>query len=121
MSVESALGRRLDPPEPVSLRVAFAIFWGIDAIAATLFFLVPYANELNPVTVLFYHVFGLPGVLLAAASYAAVIVVIGHVLSKPLDSLFLALVAVLYFLFATNNVILLALGEPLPDFLGLAV
>ncbi|THE66650.1 hypothetical protein D8Y22_00510 [Salinadaptatus halalkaliphilus] len=115
MTVEAPLERRVDPPDPVTLRVAFAILWGIDAIAATLFFLVPYATELNPVTVLFYQVFGLPGVVLAAASYAAVIVVIGHVLSKPFDSLFVAIMVLLYFLLATNNVLLLLLGETLPD------
>lgn len=118
MSVQSSLSSKLDPPESISLRVAFVVFWAIDAVAATLFFLVPYATELNPVTVFFYQVFGLPGVVLAAACYAAVVIAIGHVLTDPLDVRFVALMVILYLLLATNNVLLLVIGDPLPELLG---
>lgn len=121
MSVASSIGNRIDPPESVGLRAAFFVFWGIDAVAATLFFLVPYASELNPVTVFFYQVFGLPGVVLAAACYAAVVMLIGNFLSDPMDVRFVGLVVILYALFVTNNVLLLLLGEPLPDLLGVGV
>ncbi|ELZ21729.1 hypothetical protein C477_05284 [Haloterrigena salina JCM 13891] len=119
MSVQTSLGKRLDPPDSVGIRFAFLTLWGIDAVAATLFFLVPYASELNPVTVFFYHLFGLPGVLLAAACYAAVVMLIGHVLSDPMDVRFVAIIVGLYVLFAANNLLLLVYREPLPELLGL--
>ncbi|MDQ2050367.1 hypothetical protein RBH26_07695 [Natronolimnohabitans sp. A-GB9] len=119
MAVRTSLGRKLDPPDAIGLRVAFFVFWAIDAIAATLFFLVPYATELNPVTVLFYQVLGLPGVVLAAVCYAGIIVVIGHVLSDPMDVRFAALMVLLYAVFALNNVLLLVFREPLLGLLGL--
>ncbi|AXR77021.1 hypothetical protein AArcMg_3025 [Natrarchaeobaculum sulfurireducens] len=89
------------------MRSAFFALWAIDLVAATLFFLVPYANELNPVTVLLYDLFGLPGVALAAVGYAGIVVTIGHYLSEPLDRLFVAAVVALYVVFVINNVILL--------------
>lgn len=101
------------------MRLAFFVLWGIDATAATLFFLVPYASELNPVTVFFYHLVGLPGVVIAAACYAAIVMLIGHFLSDPMDVRFVAIVVGLYVLFAANNVLLLAFREPLPELLGL--
>ena len=121
MSVATSLGNRLDPPASVGLRVAFFVFWGLDAIAATLFFLVPHATELNPVTVFFYQLFGLPGVALAAVCYAAIVIVIGHVLSDPLDVSFVGVVVLLYITFVANNYLLLVLGEPLLELLGLGL
>jgi hypothetical protein len=98
---------RLDPPATRRLRVAFFALWFVDLVAAALFFLVPYATELNPITVRCYELFGLPGVVLAASCYAGVVVVIGNALSEPLDGRFVALVVVLYALLALNNVPLL--------------
>ncbi|GAB3663670.1 hypothetical protein [Halopiger thermotolerans] len=96
-----------DPPGSRRLRLAFAALWTVDLIAAACFFLVPYASELNPVTVFFYDLFGLAGVALAACSYAAIVVVVGNVLSDPLDSRFVGGVIALYAAFALNNVALL--------------
>ncbi|MXV62665.1 hypothetical protein GS429_11430 [Natronorubrum sp. JWXQ-INN-674] len=118
MAVESVLENKLDPPGTVRLRVAFLLLWGIDVIAATLFFLVPYATELNPVTVFFYGLFGLPGVALAATGYALIVVAIGHVLPEPLDSRFVAVVVLMYVLFAANNIPLLLYAESLPELLA---
>ncbi len=97
----------LDPPGSVPLRASFVALWSIDLVAATLFFVVPYADELNPVTVMFYELFGLPGVALAAVGYAGIVVTIGHYLSEPLDRQFVAAVVALYVVFVINNVILL--------------
>ncbi|WP_090507970.1 hypothetical protein [Natronorubrum sediminis] len=118
MEVGSFRKRAPDPPNSVGLRITFFVLWAMDTIAATLFFVVPHATELNPVTVFFYHVFGLPGVVLAAACYAALVVFIGHILSDPLDIKFVGLVVLLYIVFVTNNVLLLVFHEPLPEFLG---
>jgi hypothetical protein len=98
---------RLDPPGTRRLRLAFLTLWFVDLVAAALFFLVPYATELNPITVQCYELFGLPGVVFAASCYAAVVVGIGHVLSEPLDGRFVVLMIVLYALLALNNVPLL--------------
>ena len=119
MAAENVRKRYLDPPDSVGLRVSFFVLWAIDAVAATLFFLVPYATELNPVTVFFYHVVGLPGVVLAAACYAALVVVIGHILSDPMDIRFIGIVVLLYVGFVTNNILLLVFHEPLPELLGI--
>ena len=120
MAAPTSLERKLDPPESVGLRVAFLVLWTIDVVAATLFFLVPYATELNPVTVFFYGVFGLPGVVLAGLCYAALVVVIARVLSDPMDVRFVALVVVLYVTFAANNIVLLLFEDPLlQNLLGL--
>ena len=100
-----------DPPRSSSLRIAFLGLWLVDTVAATLFFVLPEPTELNPVTVYFYDLFGLPGVVLAATSYAAVVIGVGHVLSDPADNRFLGLVVALYFAFVTNNVVLLTLGR----------
>ncbi|WP_436346205.1 hypothetical protein [Natronorubrum sp. FCH18a] len=118
MAAETFHKRSLDPPNSVSLRAAFLVLWTIDAVAATLFFLVPYATELNPVTVFFYQLIGLPGVLLAALCYAGLVVAIGHVLSDPMDIRFVGIVVALYLLFVTNNILLLLFREPLPELIG---
>ncbi|ELY64646.1 hypothetical protein [Natronococcus jeotgali] len=104
-------GIDLDPPGSVGTRVAFFVLWGIDMVAATLFFVVPYATELNPVTVRFYELFGLPGVPLAAICYAGAVVAIGHLLSDPIDRRFVGAVVFAYLVFATNNVVLLLSGR----------
>jgi len=107
------LESRLDPPGTPGLRAAFGGVWFIDLVATLLFFTVPYADELNPVTVFLYDIFGLVGVVIAAVSYAALVVGIGHLLSRPLDTGFVALMLGLYALFASNNVVLLVSREPL--------
>ncbi len=107
------LESRLDPPGTVRLRAAFVGVWFVDLVATILFFMVPYAHELNPITVFLYDVFGLVGVVIAAVSYAAFVVGIGHLLSRPLDTAFVALMVALYALFASNNIMLLVSREPL--------
>lgn len=103
----------LGRPGPISLRAAFFGVWFVDLVATIGFFVVPYATELNPVTVFLYGVFGLPGVVLAAVSYAGLVVAIGYVLPRPLDVSFVASAVVLYTAFATSNVALLLFREPL--------
>lgn len=100
-----------DPPGSLSLRVAFLALWFVDMVAAGLFFVLPEPTELNPVTVFFFELFGLAGVVLAASCYAAAVIVIGHVLSDPVDSRFLAAVVALYLALVVNNVALLAFGR----------
>ncbi|WP_247003591.1 hypothetical protein [Halosolutus gelatinilyticus] len=119
MSATSDLPIRLDPPGSASLRATFLALWFVDAIAATLFFVVPYASELNPVTVLFYQAFGLPGVPLAAACYAAIVIAIGNLLSNPLDVRFVAAMIGIYALLVTNNVLLLLFRNSVPQLFGL--
>lgn len=119
MTAERSFERKLDPPGSVGLRLTFLLLWGIDVVAATLFFLVPYASELNPVTVFFYGVFGLPGVALAALCYAAIVVAIGHLLSDPIDERFVAAMVVVYLALAANNILLLLFQNPLPELLGI--
>ncbi|WP_265109517.1 hypothetical protein [Halosolutus halophilus] len=119
MTAARTLESHLDPPGTVGLRLAFVTLWGIDMVAATMFFLVPYATELNPVTVFFYGIFGLPGVALAALCYAAIVVAIGHVLSDPIDGRFVATVVVVYLALVANNLLLLLFRNPVPELLGI--
>lgn len=102
-----------DPPGTPRIRLAFFGAWFVDLIATLGFFLVPYASELNPVTVFLHGLFGLYGVVLAALVYAVLVVVIGHLLSNPIDAGFVFVVAALYAFFASNNVVLLVSGEAL--------
>ncbi|AGB39688.1 hypothetical protein [Natronococcus occultus] len=104
-------GIDLDPPGSIGMRAMFFVLWGIDMVAATLFFLVPYATELNPVTVWFYEQFGLGGVPIAAICYAGLVVAIGHYLSEPIDRRFVGAMVVVYFVLVTNNVVLLLSGD----------
>lgn len=109
----------LDPPHSFHLRAAFVVLWFVDTVAASLFFVLPEPNELNPVTVVFHDLLGLPGVALAASIYATIVLVVGHLLSDPADDRFLSVVVAMYAAFATNNVALLAFGEaPLGDLLA---
>lgn len=108
----TAFGGELDPPGTRPLRTAFLVLWLTDLVVASLFFRLPYAQELNPITVRSYEVLGLPGVTLAAAGYAVVVLAVGHVLSDPWDVRFLGGVNVLYAIFAINNVPLVLFGEP---------
>lgn len=103
-------GIGLDPPGSIGMRAAFFVLWGVDMVAATLFFLVPYATELNPVTVWFYGQFGLLGVPVAAICYAVLVVAIGHYLSEPIDRRFVVAMVALYLVLVTNNVVLLLSG-----------
>ncbi|TMT85372.1 hypothetical protein E2L06_01645 [Haloterrigena sp. H1] len=109
----SDLENRVDPPGTLGLRAAFVGVWFVDLVATLLFFTVPYADELNPVTVFLHDLFGLVGVVIAAVGYAAFVIGIGHLLSRPLDTGFVALMVGLYALFASNNVVLLVSREPL--------
>ncbi|MDS0478607.1 hypothetical protein [Natrinema sp. 1APR25-10V2] len=104
---------RFDLPGTTGLRATFFSFWFIDLVATVLFFVVPYATEINPVTVFLHDIFGLAGVVLAALIYAGFVIGIGYVLSKPFDIAFVTTVVVLYALFASNNVVLLLSREPL--------
>lgn len=111
MNVLSDFETDLDPPGSLGLRLAFLTLWGIDMVAATLFFLVPYATELNPITVLFYGLFGLPGVALAAMCYAVIVIGLGHVLSDPIDRRFIGVMIAVYLTLVVNNVFLLLFRE----------
>lgn len=113
MTIESVFGVTVKRPGSVRLRRAFLAAWFVDLVATILFFLVPYAYEVNPVTVFFYGLFGLPGVVLAGVSYAGLVVVIGHFLSNPFDGRFVGVAVSLYTVFATNNIILLLFRTPL--------
>ncbi|WP_254532325.1 hypothetical protein [Natrinema gelatinilyticum] len=113
MKTETAIGIRLKKPATQSLRYAFGILWLTDLIATLFLFLVPYATELNPLTTHLYNAVGLPGVILAGTAYAGLVVVAGHLLSKPVDSLFVLGVISVYAVCATNNVILLLFRRPL--------
>ena len=113
MTNTASFGIELDRPGTARLRAAFFSVWFVDLVATVLFFTVPYAYEINPVTVLLYDLFGLVGVVIAALIYAGVVVGIGYVLSRPLDIAFVATVAGCYALFASNNIVLLVSREPL--------
>lgn len=104
---------RLDPPNSRRLRQSFHLLWIVDMATAIGLILVPYASELNPVTVYLYGLFGFPGVALAAACYAATVVAVGHYLSHPVDLLFLIAVVSMYLFFVFNNVIVLAFDQTL--------
>lgn len=108
----TAFGIELDPPGSRRLRLSFLALWLVDVIVATLFFEVPYAEELNPVTVLSYQAIGTPGVALAATCYAGIVVALGHALSDPWDCRFVGVVSVMYAAFAINNVPLILFGRP---------
>ncbi|WP_408959683.1 hypothetical protein [Natrinema sp. 74] len=113
MGHEPSFERRVDPPGTIRLRAAFFGVWFVDLVATILFFSVPYASELNPVTVFLHELFGVAGVVLAALIYAGFVVAIGNVLSRPLDVGFVTAIVVLYALFASHNVVLLVFQRPL--------
>lgn len=99
---------RLDPPNSRHLRLSFHLLWLLDMMTAVLLILVPYAKELNPVTVFLYDLFGYPGVALTAVTYAVVVMAVGHYLSHPIDLTFLISTVGMYLFFVFNNVIVLA-------------
>lgn len=113
MSVETSHALNLNRPGGPRLRKAFFVVWMLDLVATMQLFLVPYARELNPLTVLLYESIGLSGVVLAAVSYAAIIVTLGYVLSRPFDVSFVTAVVSCYAFFAGNNLALLLFREPL--------
>lgn len=115
MKTTTAVGARADGPINGPLRVTFGAAWLVDLAATVGVFLVPYATELNPLTTLLYHAVGIPGVLLAGSLYAGVVAAAGHLLSKPLDGLFLAGVTAAYAICAANNVVLLVSGTPVVE------
>lgn len=100
----------IDPPGSRQARMGFLSLWVIDLIAAILFFVVPYAYEVNPVTVIFYLRFGSLGVVIAASLYAFLIMTIGNFIRDPWDGRFLYIVILLYILIVFNNVVLLLFG-----------
>ncbi|QFU81521.1 hypothetical protein [Natronorubrum aibiense] len=104
-------GVALNRPANSPIRISFGLFWLVDLVATVFLFLVPYATELNPITTTFYAAIGLPGVVLAGSIYAAVVVLIGHYLSKPYDALFATGAVLVYAFCASNNVILLMSGQ----------
>lgn len=109
----ASLGIELDRPGTARLRAAFFSVWFVDLVATVLFFTVPYAYELNPVTVFLHDLLGLPGVVLAGLIYAGFVIGIGYVLSRPFDVAFVATIVGCYALFASNNIVLLVSREPL--------
>lgn len=115
MNPTNPVAVRLDRPTNRPLRLAFGTAWLVDLVATVFLFVVPYASELNPITRVFYDAIGLPGVLLAGSVYAAVVVLTGHLLSKPIDGLFVAGTASVYAVCATNNVVLLVSREPIVE------
>ncbi|GAB7017412.1 hypothetical protein [Halostagnicola bangensis] len=115
MSVETVPSLRSNRPGGSRLRLAFFITWFADLVASVHLFLVPYAHELNPITVMFYEFIGLPGVVLAAVTYAVVIIAVGYVLSSPFDVGFVTIIVSAYAFFASNNIVLLVFREPLLD------
>ncbi|WP_226040179.1 hypothetical protein [Natrinema sp. DC36] len=109
----ASFGIELKRPGTTRLRAAFFSVWFVDLVATVLFFTVPYAYEINPVTVFLHDLFGIAGVVFAALIYASFVLLIGYVLSTPLDIAFVATIVGMYALFASNNVVLLVSREPL--------
>jgi hypothetical protein len=85
----------------------FWVLWAADLVATVAFFVVPSLREVVPITVALYGLFGIPGVVLAAASYAAVVVAISRFLPAPRDADFVAAVVLLYAVFVVHNFVLL--------------
>lgn len=113
MIIERLFQFRPDPPNSGRLRRSFHVLWILDMTTAVFLILVPYASEVNPVTVFLYGLFGYPGVVLAAGLYATVVVAVGHFLSHPADLTFLVGVVVLYVYLVFNNVVVLAFEQTL--------
>lgn len=111
MPVETFARPSTDTTRALSLRVVFLVLWLVDAVTASLFFVVPNGTELNPVTVLFHDLAGIPGVALAALVYATIVIVVEKILSNPLDRLFMVAVVTAYVVLVGNNVAVLAVGS----------
>jgi hypothetical protein len=93
------------------LWLAFGTGWALDLVATVWFFSVPTVTELHPVTLFLYGVAGVPGVLLAGVSYAAVVVVAVRTLPRPWGFDLLLLATLSYGLFAVHNYVLLLGGR----------
>jgi hypothetical protein len=93
------------------LWLAFAAVWALDLVATVWFFFVPTVTELHPVTVFLYGVAGVPGVLFAGVSYAAIVVVAVRALSRPRGFDLLLLATLSYGLFVVHNYVLLLGGR----------
>lgn len=104
---------RVDPPDSQRLLRSFYLLWFVDMCTAALLILLPHASELNPVTVFFYMQFGLLGVVIAACSYALVVLAVANYLIHPLDLAFLGGIAFLYFFFVFNNFMVIVFDQPL--------
>jgi len=92
------------------LWAAFSVVWFADLVATVWFFFVPGLEELMPTTVLLYDLAGIPGVVVAAASYAGIVVAITRRLSEPTDVDFLLAMTLLYGVFVVHNYVLLLGG-----------
>lgn len=88
----------------------FSAIWFADLVATVRFFLVPRVEELVPTTVFLYDLAGIPGVVVAAASYAGIVVAITRRLSEPTDVDFLLAMILLYGVFVVHNYVLLLGG-----------
>ncbi|WP_226007997.1 hypothetical protein [Natrinema salinisoli] len=113
MKTTTPLWARPDRPANRSLRLTFGFLWLTDLVATVCLFLVPFARELNPITIFFYESIGLTGVVLAGTTYAALVVLTGSFLRKPIDGLFVAGAVSVYAVCATNNVVLLVTRVPI--------
>lgn len=87
--------------------LAFATAWFLDLVATVSFFFHPYLRELHPLTVFLYDVAGIPGVVVAAASYAGVVVAVTRALASPTDFDFLLAATLWYALLVFHNAVLL--------------
>lgn len=92
---------------------AFGAFWAFDLATTIVIFVSSYLHEMNPITVLSYHLFGLGGVSLAAVCYAAVALGLTRTLPDRLDTTFLTSVTILYASFALYNATQIAQATPL--------
>lgn len=92
------------------LWLAFGLVWSLDLVATVWFFFVPGVHELHPITVFLYGVAGTPGVVLAGASYAGLVVAITRKLPAPIDFDFLVSAALWYGILVVHNYVLLLGG-----------
>lgn len=90
--------------------LAFGIVWLLDLVATVWFFFVPTVNELHPVTLFLYQVAGIPGVVFAGVSYAALVVIIIYKLPNPVDFDFLVAAMLWYGILVVHNYVLLLGG-----------
>ena len=95
------------------LWVLFAICWAVDLLTTLRFFSVPALTETSPVTRGLHWLLGIPGVVLAATGYAAIVVLFVRLLPAPLDRAALGIATVLYAAFALHNLSLLVWGVSL--------
>ncbi|THE65895.1 hypothetical protein D8Y22_05055 [Salinadaptatus halalkaliphilus] len=95
------------------LWAAFGVWWGIDLLTTLQFFRATSIVELNPITVLLYHLLGLPGVVLAATGYAGGVVLAVRASPQRYEGIVLRWSILFYGAFAIHNVSLLVGGVSL--------